>query len=80
MCRRIRFFHLEKGFLQKNLADMISVSQQSINKYENHNTDPVEPFQLNKQESERVNKYRQVSEKKKTSIQLVLDNYLDKVK
>lgn len=30
----------ERGISQKQLADVISVSQQSINKYENHNIEP----------------------------------------
>ncbi len=30
----------EKSISQKQLADVISVSQQSINKYENHNIEP----------------------------------------
>lgn len=30
----------EKGISQKQLGDVVSVSQQSINKYENHNIEP----------------------------------------
>ena len=35
--KRLRF---EAGISQKQLADFIGVSQQSVNKYENHNIEP----------------------------------------
>ena len=38
--RRIRKYREECNMTQKQLADAVSVSQQSINKYENHNIEP----------------------------------------
>ena len=40
MLTTLRKLREEKGITQKQLADVISVSQQSINKYENHNIEP----------------------------------------
>ena len=40
MLENLRKLRTEAGVTQKLLADAISVSQQSINKYENHNIEP----------------------------------------
>lgn len=40
MLENIKKLREEKGITQKQLADVIGVSQQSINKYENHNIEP----------------------------------------
>ena len=40
MLENLRKLRLEAGVTQKQLADAVSVSQQSINKYENHNIEP----------------------------------------
>lgn len=40
MLRRLRFLRERAGISQKALAEEIGVSQQSINKYENHNIEP----------------------------------------
>ena len=40
MLENLRKLRTEAGVTQKQLADAISVSQQSINKYENHNVEP----------------------------------------
>mgnify|MGYP002540538357 CR=1 FL=1 len=40
MLKNLRKLREEKGVTQKQLADIISISQQSINKYENHNIEP----------------------------------------
>lgn len=40
MLENLRRLRLEAGVTQKQLADAVSVSQQSINKYENHNIEP----------------------------------------
>ena len=40
MLKTLKKLRTEKGISQKQLADVISVSQQSINKYENHNIEP----------------------------------------
>ncbi|MBE6924159.1 MAG: helix-turn-helix transcriptional regulator [Ruminococcaceae bacterium] len=40
MLENLRKLRDEAGVTQKRLADAIGVSQQSINKYENHNVEP----------------------------------------
>lgn len=40
MLENLKKLRTEAGVTQKQLADAISVSQQSINKYENHNIEP----------------------------------------
>lgn len=40
MLKNLRKLREEKKVTQKQLADVIGVSQQSINKYENHNIEP----------------------------------------
>ncbi len=40
MLKNLKKLREEKGISQKQLADVVSVSQQSINKYENHNIEP----------------------------------------
>lgn len=40
MLENLKKLREEAGITQKGLADAIGVSQQSINKYENHNIEP----------------------------------------
>ena len=40
MVKRLRYLREKAGLSQKALAEQIDVSQQSINKYENHNIEP----------------------------------------
>ena len=40
MIKNLKKLRLEKGISQQLLADTILVSQQSVNKYENHNVEP----------------------------------------
>ncbi|MBE5780672.1 MAG: helix-turn-helix transcriptional regulator [Clostridiales bacterium] len=40
MLENLKKLRQEKGISQKQLADVVSVSQQSINKYENHSVEP----------------------------------------
>lgn len=40
MLENLRKLRMDSGVTQKQLADAIGVSQQSINKYENHNIEP----------------------------------------
>ena len=40
MIKNLRALRLSKALSQQKLADIIMVSQQSINKYENHNVEP----------------------------------------
>lgn len=47
MITNLRKLRIEKNLSQQQLADVIGVSQQSINKYENHNVEPsVETLSL----------------------------------
>lgn len=40
MVARLKELRQQRGISQQSLADAIGVSQQSINKYENHNVEP----------------------------------------
>lgn len=40
MLKNIKKLRIDKGLSQQQLAEIIGVSQQSINKYENHNVEP----------------------------------------
>lgn len=40
MLENLKKLRFESGISQKQLADFIGVSQQSVNKYENHNIEP----------------------------------------
>ena len=40
MLERLKLLREREGISQKALADRIGVSQQSVNKYENHNVEP----------------------------------------
>lgn len=40
MVKNLKKLRLKKGISQQQLADVVGTSQQSINKYENHNIEP----------------------------------------
>lgn len=40
MVKNLKLLRIEKGISQNKLAEIIGTSQQSINKYENHNIEP----------------------------------------
>ncbi len=40
MIKNLKQLRTEKGISQQKLAEIIGISQQSINKYENHNIEP----------------------------------------
>lgn len=40
MVKNLKKLRMEQGVSQQQLADFIGVSQQSVNKYENHNVEP----------------------------------------
>lgn len=40
MVKNLRKLRMNKGVSQQQLADVIGTSQQSVNKYENHNVEP----------------------------------------
>lgn len=40
MVKNLKYLRMEKNISQQKLAEIIGVSQQSINKYENHNIEP----------------------------------------
>ncbi len=41
MLKNLRLLRIRSGLSQKQLAEIINVSQQSINKYENHEVEPT---------------------------------------
>ena len=40
MIKNLKKLRTEKGVSQQQLASVIGISQQSVNKYENHNIEP----------------------------------------
>ncbi len=111
MLKNLKKLREEKGVSQKQLADVVSVSQQSINKYENHNIEPdidtlikmadyfetsvdyiighsnirrkievVNSYDLNIEEAKLIENYRNLSNKQRKSIGLIIENYMDMLK
>ena len=111
MLKNLKKLREEKGVRQKQLADVVSVSQQSINKYENHNIEPdidtlikmadyfetsvdyiighsnirrkievVNSYDLNIEEAKLIENYRNLSNKQRKSIGLIIENYMDMLK
>lgn len=109
MLENLRTLRNQYSVTQKQLADVIGVSQQSINKYENHaiepdietlkriaeffNTsidylvgyssiphraDPLSPHEFNVQELTMIGKYRALTTKQRQSIDLIIENYIEK--
>ena len=109
MLENLKVLRSEFAITQKQLADVIGVSQQSINKYENHNIEPdigtlirmADYFDtsidflvgysserrktsssssqdISRQENSLIRKYRTLTQKEKQSIDLVIENYLNK--
>ena len=109
MLENLKKLREEAGISQKHLAEAIGVSQQSVNKYENHNIEPdIETLKriadyfdtsidflvgfsserrktglsnsqdISRQESSLIRKYRTLTPKEKQSIDLILENYLNK--
>ena len=109
MLENLKILRTEFSITQKQLADVIGVSQQSINKYENHNIEPdietlkriadyfetsidflvgysserrkagiSSPQDISRQENSLIRKYRTLTQKEKQSIDLVIENYLNK--
>ena len=108
MLENLKRLREEAGVSQKLLAEAIGVSQQSINKYENHNIEPdigtmiriadyfntsvdylightdirrkiesVDSYQLNKQESKVIDRFRTLSRKQRDWVVTVIDSYAD---
>lgn len=108
MLENLKRLREESGVSQKALAEAIGVSQQSINKYENHNIEPdigtmvriadffdtsvdylvghtdirrkiesVESYQLNRQESKVIDRFRTLSRKQRDCVVTVIDSYVD---
>ncbi len=106
MLKNLKHLREESGVTQKQLADAIGVSQQSINKYENHKIEPdintmirisnyfntsvdylignttirrrieiTHSFDLSDRESNMLQGYRTLSEKKRRSIDLIIEAY-----
>lgn len=108
MVKNLKELRNQKHISQQQLADIIGISQQSINKYENHSVEPdidtlirlakyfntsvdyligntdinhiiekVEKYDLNTEECKLIDCYRQLNDKEKDSITLVIDNYIN---
>ena len=101
MLTRLKELREKAGISQKKLAESIGVSQQSINKYENHNIEPdietliriADYFStsidylvghgerdagsqiISDSEFELLFNYRNLTQKQKNSILLVIENY-----
>lgn len=106
MVKNLRLLRDRAGISQQKLGEAVGVSQQTINKYENHDTEPdiytlaaladyfhtsvdylightdidhvieaVQPYDLNEDEGQLVELYRKLTEKKKQSIRLILEEY-----
>lgn len=109
MLENLKVLRSEFAITQKQLADVIGVSQQSINKYENHNIEPdIETLkriadyfdtsidylvgysgerhkssvsttqEISYQERYLIRKYRTLTQKEKQSIDLIIENYMEK--
>lgn len=110
MLKNLKSLRLQHKISQQQLADIIGTSQQSVNKYENHNTEPdirtmitlsdyfntsidylvghtdinhkiehLSKTDLNDEEKQFVNNFRKLSSKEKESINLIINNYLEKM-
>ena len=102
MVRNLKMLRNKKGISQQKLADTIGVTQQTINRYENNDTEPdidtlikfaeyfetsvdfligytepVSSSELNKDESNLINSYRQLSKRQKSSIRMILRCYTE---
>lgn len=106
MIKNLKKLRINKGISQQQLADIIGVSQQSVNKYENHSSEPeiavlikianyfqtsvdylignsefnhviekLQPYDLNKEEIQLIERYRVLSAREKESINLIIENY-----
>ena len=106
MLANLKKLREEHGISQRLLAETIGVSQQSINKYENHNIEPdiailiqianffntfvdylightkirhkIEPvrsYDLNNEEEKLLNEYRQLNQKQKQVVNLIIQTY-----
>ncbi len=109
MMKRLKQLREKKGLSQRALAELVGVTQQSINKYENHDIEPdirtlilladcfdtsvdyligctdfdhrleqLYSTDLNEEELNLIQKYRQLNNKQRVSIQMVIENYLEK--
>ena len=105
MIQNLKLLREKHGVTQQRLAAAVGVSQQSINKYENHDVEPdistliaiadffhtsvdylighiftyeepSESMTLNKTEAKMLWSYRNLSDKERESIHLILENYL----
>ena len=109
MVKNLRYLRVKKGISQQCLADSIGVTQQSVNKYENHKIEPdiqtliklaeyfetsvdylighteidhiiesTSVYDLNNEEERLIENYRRLSKKQRSSINFVIENYMDK--
>lgn len=106
MVKNLKYLRTRHGISQQQLADLVGISQQSVNKYENHNIEPdirtliafaeifhtsvdflightdidhvIEPVQqwdLNRDETRLLQAYRRLTPEEQKSIHFVMRNY-----
>ena len=80
MLENLKLLRSTAGISQKTLADSIGVSQQSINKYENHNIEPdiatlSMSAEISFEEESLLCRYRALTAKQKKAVQNILDSY-----
>ena len=90
MVKNLKKLRLQAGISQQKLAEIIGTSQQSINKYENHNVEPdidtlidlanffntsVDFLIGNTDVNHIIEGYRKLTKEEKQSINYVIKNY-----
>ncbi len=111
MIENLKKLRQKKGVSQQRLAEVLGVTQQAVNQYENHAIEPdiyiltkmadyfnvsidylvgrtgdkrradtVRPYDLNADEAELIDKYRQLLPRERESIHLVSNNYIERAK
>ena len=78
MLENLKKLREKTGTTQRQLAEAIGVSQQSVNKYENHNIEPVighaeDDGELTESERLLLQKYRRLTPKRRAAVNALLD-------
>lgn len=106
MIKNLKQLRMQRGISQQKLGEYLGISQQSINKYENHSIEPdihtlmlladffqtsvdylighteishpiepVQPWDLNREEETLLLAYRKLDKMERESIQFILNTY-----
>ena len=80
MLENLKKLREKTGTTQRQLAEAIGVSQQSVNKYENHNIEPdivighaEDDGELTESERLLLQKYRRLTPKRRAAVDALLD-------